>query len=926
MRLLQLRYYRNWKYAPRFPAPQQPTTDSGGGRLENSQAGCLVNRAATELLGGPSPGSTLHTPKGTMSNTSRTSRNFILALLVGTFPLSPASGQDLPLAHEFDAGVTYLEDVPVPEEVIGHLIGTRHTRPHQLVEYFQALGRASDRVVVRQHAMSYEGRPLVHAIVTSPVNHGRLEDLRRQLNRLSDDPGAVTDQELDALPAVVYMGYSVHGNEASGSEAAALLLYHLSAGQGPEVEALLDSAIVIVDPCLNPDGRSRFVEWVNGQRGDEATSDGQDREHNEPWPGGRTNHYWFDLNRDWLPAQHPESQGRLEVFHSWRPQLLTDFHEMGGDATYFFQPGIPSRNNPNSPGRVFELTARLAEYHARGLDEIGSLYYTKESFDDFYYGKGSTYPDVNGGVGILFEQASSRALERETDHGRLSYARSIVNQFAASLTTLAGVRDMRIDFLRMQRDFYLTAPDLAAGLSTKAYLVDLRHRTRAQALVGTLQRHRVRAYQLAEGVSIDGVDLQPGDAYVIPTDQPQVRFLKAAMERVTSFTDSLFYDVSTWSFPLAFGVEVHQYRADPSDLVGEALEPVGYDGGEVVGGQARYAYVMEWDRFLAPRALYRALRAGVRPLLARQPFTASVGGVATTFRRGTVILPLTGRDTESSPEDEEIHQLVRRMADEDHVVIHALNTGLSLSGPDLGASSARTIPFPKVAVVTGSGTSAYEVGEVWHLLSHRLGMPVSLIDKERLERADLSRYNRLVLVNGGTAGDSALAGKISRWVQDGGVLIAQHGAVGWVLDHDMVDETLRQENDSASTSNLPYANVSATRGAQAVGGAALAVTVDTTHPLAFGLDAREAVFRRGTAVLQPSSTDGANVARYPADPLLSGYVSDDNQAHIGGSAAIIARRKGRGSVILVQDVLNFRAFWYGSSRFLTNALFFGNAF
>ena len=857
-----------------------------------------------------------------------TPRCVSLAILAGSLPLSPASSQDLPfpLAHEFEVNVTYRADMPTPQEVIGHRIGTRHTRPDQLVDYFQTLAQASDRVIVRQHATSHEGRPLVHAIVTSPANQARLEDLRRQLHRLSDDPEAVTDDDLAGLPAVVYMGYSIHGNEASGSEAAILLLYHLAAGQGPEVEALLESAIVIVDPSLNPDGRSRFVEWVNGQRGDVATSDAQDREHNEPWPGGRTNHYWFDLNRDWLPAQHPESRGRLEVFHNWRPQLLTDFHEMSGDATYFFQPGIPSRNNPNTPQQVFELTGRLAQYHARRLDRIGSLYYTKESFDDFYYGKGSTYPDVNGAVGILFEQASSRALERNTDHGKLSYSQSIVNQFAASLSTLAGVRDMRVDFLRMQRDFYRSAPEVAAALPTKAYLVSLQHRTRAQAMVRTLQRHRIQAYQLAQPVRIDGVDLEPGTAYVIPVDQPQVRFLEAAMERVTSFSDSLFYDVSTWSFPLAFGVEVYHYGSDPARLMGEPLDTIGYDGGEIVGGQAEYAYVMEWDRFLAPRALYRALQAGVRPLLARKPFTADVAGAATPFRRGAVIFPLKGRDAESSPPAEEIHDLVRLMADEDHVIIHALNTGLSLAGPDLGGSSTRVIPLPRVAIVTGSGISAYEVGEVWHLLSHRLRMPVSLIDHERLGRIDLSRYNRLVLVGGGTAGDSVAAAKVSTWVEDGGVLIAQHGAVDWVLDHDIVDEELRPTDDSTATTDIPYADVSARRGARAVGGAALAVTVDTTHPLAFGTGAHVALFRRGTAVLELSDTPGANVARYPAEPLLSGYVSQENLARLGGSAAIIARRKGRGAVILVQDILNFRAFWYGSSRFLTNALFFGNAF
>ncbi|MEE8060210.1 MAG: M14 family zinc carboxypeptidase, partial [Gemmatimonadales bacterium] len=248
--------------------------------------------------------------------------NAVFALLVaGTTPLSPASAQRVPLAIEYPVDVTYDAAIPTPEAVIGHVIGTRHTRPHQLVDYFRAVEASSDRIIVEQHALSYEGRPLIHAVVTSPANHARLEELRRNQLRLSDQPSGVTQGDLDSMPVVVYMGYSIHGNEASGSEAGLLLLYHLAAGRGPAVDALLDSAIIIIDPSLNPDGRGRFVDWVNGQRGGTVTRDDQDREHNEAWPGGRTNHYWFDLNRDWLPAQHPESRGRLQVFHRWRPQL-----------------------------------------------------------------------------------------------------------------------------------------------------------------------------------------------------------------------------------------------------------------------------------------------------------------------------------------------------------------------------------------------------------------------------------------------------------------------------------------------------------------------------------------------------------------------------------------------------------------------------
>ncbi len=848
----------------------------------------------------------------------------LLGLGIGKAPVVQ-SQPAFPLPLPQTAAIAYDPSIPRPEEVIGHVIGTRHTAPHQIVAYFQAVAAASDRVLVEEHGRTYEGRPLIHAIVSAPENLLRLEAIRQANLRLSEDPSSVTDAELARLPVVAYLGYSIHGNEASGSEASLLVLYYLAAAQGPAIDSLLTQAVLIIDPMLNPDGRDRFVDWVNRNRGRVPVADPQDREHVEPWPGGRTNHYWFDLNRDWLTGQHPESQGRFRLFHHWRPQLLTDHHEMGSEATYFFMPGVPSRTHPLTPARNQELTAAIARYHAEALDQIGSLYYSKEGYDDFYYGKGSTYPDANGAIGILFEQASSRALLRETRDGVLSYAFTIRNHFATSLSTLNALRALRVELLRYQRDFYLEAEELARRLPVKAYLIALEPgRTRAQLLAQVLRRHRIRVYTLAQDVTVNGKTFRAGAAYVVPVQQPQVRMLQALMERRTTFEDSLFYDVSAWTLPLAYDVVWAEWRRDPSALLGTPVDSVRLDGGELVGERSDYAYLMSWDRYFAPAALYQLQQAGVRARLLTEAVTLPVAGMRRTFPPGTVLIPVVSRDGKG-PGRDSLQALIQKLAQTYHVRFYAVETGLTEEGPDLGTREyGRVLEQPRIALLTGAGTRAYNAGEVWHLLSERMHIPVSLLDVANVAWADLSRYNRLVLAGGSYA--SLPAEKIKNWVQQGGVLIALTSAVDWVIERGLVKLKARPFDLDSLLRPYPYGQLRRARGAQVIGGAILEARLDTSHPLTFGLEATLPVFRTEETFYDPSEVPGANVAVYTEQPLLSGYLSAARRQLAPGAAAVVAQRYGQGRVILIMDNPNFRAFWIGSSRLFMNAIFLGDTF
>jgi len=818
---------------------------------------------------------------------------------------------------------SYDDAIPTPQEVIGHQIGTRHTRPAQVVDYFQAVAEASDRVALRSHGRTYEGRRLIHAIVTDPTNHNNLEQIRQANRQTVLQPGQVSDADLENRPAVVLQGYSIHGDEASGTEAALLFLYHMAAGNGPSVEAALENAVTLVDPMFNPDGRDRFVDWANGNRGGTPTADPQDREHNQPWPGGRTNHYWFDLNRDWLPVQHPSSQGRIDYFHDWKPQVLTDFHEMGSEATYFFQPGVPSRTNPNTPPINQELTGRIAERHASYLEQIGSLFYTRESFDDFYYGKGSTYPDINGSIGILFEQASSRALKRETSKGEMSYAFTVRNQFLTSLSTMRAVVEMRTDLLEYQRDFMANRDEALQDTETEAFVVDETSQpTRARALAQVLDRHDVQMFELDETVEANGHTFSSGEAYTVPLDQPQGRFVKAAMERTSSYPDSIFYDVSTWSLPLAFGVDYAEVSEAPSE--GEPLDEVSYQSGEVTGGRSQYTYVMPWGRYFAPRAVQRLHNNDIRPRIMTDPFTARVNGSSQSFDRGAIVIQVQQRGV--SPDS--VHSVVRRMAEQDYVDVYAVDQGLTPSGPDLGSTGSEILDPPKAAILTGTGggsryggASSYNAGEVWHLLSERMNVPVSLLDISDVSYADLDRYNTMILAGGDY--DDLPTEKVTEWVESGGTLIGIEDGVEWPIENELVDLEDRSVDVDSLVREKDYADLPEAYGAQGIGGSIFEANLDNTHPVAYGYDETVPVFRVGTGFYDPSEEPGASVATYDETPRLSGYLSDDQEEVAAGAASIEAHEMGGGQVILFMDNPNFRAFWYGTNGLFLNAVHFG---
>lgn len=814
-------------------------------------------------------------------------------------------------------GQRYNSRIPVPKEVIGHEVGEWHVSHDRLVNYMATLANASERITIEQFGETYEKRPLVLLTITSPENHKNIEEIKRQ-HHLLTRPDRSANLDLNEMPAVLYMGFSIHGNEPSGSNASLAVAYHLAAATGEEIDKTLDNTVILLDPSFNPDGLNRFASWVNSRRSLTEVADPQNIEQNEVWPGGRTNHYWFDLNRDWLPAQHPESQARLEKFHEWKPNVLTDHHEMGTNSTYFFQPGIPSRNNPLTPARNFELTERMGEYHARALDKIGSFYFTKENYDDFYYGKGSTYPDIQGAVGILFEQASSRSHAQESNNGILRFPFTIRNQFTTALSTIQAVTDMRLDLLNHQRDFYVNSKREGARNRGKAYIFGSTHDpVRAYHLAELINRHNIDIYSLNKPVTAGGNNFSPTGSYIVPFDQPQYKLIEAMFETRTQFTDSLFYDISTWTLPLAFNLPYATAgREFTDDLIGEKFTAVQPEGTFTGTGNA-YAYFIEWQHYYSPKVLYQLQSEGIRSRVATEPFEN--GGKK--FGRGTIMIPAEG----SLSEGRKLEDLLRKLAHENGVNITAAAGGLDYGSYSLGSPTFRPLKKPEIAILIGDGIRSYEAGEVWHLLDYRFKIPVTQLSVDKMNSYDLSRYNTIIMVSGSYSSISDRGTEnLKTWISQGGTIIAQRTALSWLSRQNLGNLQFKKSPEEDSLHQRPYKYIRSYQGAQHTGGAIFKVLGDLTHPLLYGFSEAEIpVFRNHNQFVEPAKNPFGNPITYTSSPLLSGYISSPNLEQLKNTSAAGVANYGRGSIISFTDDHNFRAFWYGTNKLFLNALFFG---
>ena len=849
----------------------------------------------------------------------------LLCVTLVTYLPLVISAKPMSLEDYFDKAVSFDPSIPTPESSLGYQVGEWHVRHDQIVKYMELLAEKSPRMSLEVIGYSHEQRPLLLMTVANEQRLANIDTIRQ--NHIDALSGKKRDAD---APAVVWMGYSVHGNEASGSNAALLFAYYLAAAQGPEIDKMLNDLVILIDPSLNPDGLNRFASWVNSHQGSVENLDPNDREHIEAWPRGRTNHYWFDLNRDWLLLRHPESRARVEHFHKWKPNVLTDFHEMGPNATYFFQPGIPTRKNPWTPNENVALTEAIAQHHVHSFDQQGVLYFSHESFDDFYYGKGSTYPDVNGGVGILFEQASARGFAQDTVNGVLRFPQAIKNQLTASLSTLSGAIENRARLLAHQAKFYQEAESLADKDNISGYVIQEKHdKSRLNELLALLKRHQIKAYPLTKSLEASNKNFAMEHSYFVPVDQPQYRLIKSIFSDRKEFEDNTFYDVSTWNLAFAFNIEYAPIKSSWGlKTSSTAWQPV--EEAKPATLKPNYAYAFAWDDQKAAKMLAYLLKNDIKMRVASKDFTASVLGTGSEgkaeskrFSAGTLIVN-RGLQT-----NKQYLSVLNQAQTYVGMGLETIVSGSTAVGSDLGSRLMKPVYLPQVMIIGGRGSSSYEVGEIWHFMNKQMHLAPSIIEQERIDNIDLSKYTHIYLSSGNfdrinQAGVKAL----TAWVKNGGVIWGQKTGAQWLIKKKILDAEYMSRADMAKRfdkKGIKYGDRNAIEGKQRVAGAIFSVDLDLTHPLALGYyNSKLPVFKNSTFLLKETDEPYVKVASYSKFPQLSGYADKTNVDKIANSTFMIAQNKGAGLVIGVTDNVNFRGFWYGTSRLMANSLYFSN--
>lgn len=861
------------------------------------------------------------------------------AVAHGAETLEPAPAVPLlaPLSHGDEVPLPELDArVPSPSRFLGYPLGSRFTHHARLVAYLEALAAASPRVSLWEYGESYEGRSLLLLAVTSPENMERLEEIRLRHMRLAA-PTRRSEPEVEALvftqPTVVWLGYGVHGNESSSAEAALAAAYVLAAAQGPW-ERWLREVVVLIDPLGNPDGRERYLAAYEQRRGVRPDAYPGAREHSEPWPGGRTNHYLIDLNRDWAWASQQETRQRLAAYRRWEPQVHVDFHEMASGSTYFFPP-VTEPIHPAIDRRVLSWLETFGDGTAAAFDDLGWVYYNAQQFDLFYPGYGDSYPGLRAAAGMTYEMAGGgRAgqLLELPDGTLLTLADRVGRHLVSTLATVETAAKHRVGLLK---DF-VAARQAASNHLPQSILWEA-GQPEARALVELLALHGIEVHQLAADAElvtspgIGGTEQRRrfvAGTYVVSTAQPLASLVEALMkvrsplppdfverqrQRLEESLPPEFYDVTAWALPLAFNVETWLIYGEAP-----AVAPVAPAAGRVVG-RGDLGYLLRPQGLVGFRLLAALKAEGVRCRLALQGFTSD----GERYPRGTVFVPRRGNPAE-------LEDLLRELAAAEGVEVRRVASSQTEEGISLGSDDMVPVRPARLGLVLGPGVSPASAGSLWHLLDVEVGVPHTVLEPEALVEA-LADFDVLVLPDGSGYGEELGekgAAALREWVRRGGVLVAVRGAVGWLEEEGLVSlETWTPEDeiplDLGVARSEAYPESPLDIRPLHTPGAALATEMRTSHPLTAGLAAAPSVLFLGSTVLLPAAEPERNVVTAAfEDPVVSGFAWPEARERLAGALLVGEEPMGEGRIIAFAQEPAFRLFWRATMPLFLNAVLF----
>ena len=812
------------------------------------------------------------------------------------------------------------QTIQSPSSFLGYALGSKFTNHSNIIKYFEAAATSAPQMMkLQSYGETYEGRPLMIAIVSSAENMSRIEDIRKNNLRLT---GLLADKTADInAPAIVWLSYNVHGNEPSSSEVSMKILYELLSGKNVQLNQWLKNTVVIIDPCLNPDGRERYVNWFGQVSGKFPNADPSAREHDEPWPGGRTNHYNFDLNRDWAWQTQKESEARLKIYQQWMPEIHCDFHEQGPESPYYFAPAAePVHEAITQWQKDFQVT--VGKNHARYFDANGWLYFTKQYFDLFYPSYGDTYPLFNGAIGMTYEQAghSRGGVAVSLGNGdTLTLTERIEHHYTTSMSTIEVASQNTAKLLSEFKKYF---DNNRAGISNvyKSYLISETDAHKLAAVENLLKKNDIIYGYSTEARSLkalsyfsnkeETVSVNKNDL-VIPAAQAKASLLRVLFEQQSKLSDSATYDITAWAVPYSYGLRSYASKEliayGNSNSAPAVVNSLPADA---------YGYIINMQTIEDAKLLSALLKEGMRVRFSETPFTSGTA----KYSEGSIVILRKGNEDKISR--------MLSLVNESKASISAISSGFVQSGFDFGSDKMHVLKNPTVALITGADASSAAAGEVWHLFEQQLDRPIVLLNAADIGDADLKNYNVIIVPDGNYKflKNKDAAADLKQWIESGGRLIVMENAVKQIAGLDW-GLKLKKPADEKSDSSTVYAEIRkyADREKESVvnniPGAIYKLQLDNTHPVGFGYPDFYFSLKQNDNVYEYLK-DGWNIGTIKKQQQVSGFVGSRAKENVKDGVLIGEMPVGRGSVVFFADDPLFRSFWENGKMLFCNAVFF----